>query len=172
MSKFTPPALTFTGQEYNHKPMDNRPTKHFLNSLPIISYGDAPAWIDDCFSGACGQVIGTLRIHPARIFGIVRALDSITTATVSDLMNRKRLALGEPPYGDRWCRMVASACRCASQAIQYHQDFHPAEPQIETREGPVMTERDRMELRRLSISGTLADVNRYMESIKQRKCPH
>ncbi|MGL4504203.1 MAG: hypothetical protein ACRCUF_00560, partial [Aeromonas sobria] len=121
---FTLPAMKFThtGEEIDTSSVDNRSVRQYLTNSTGLRYEDLPSWIDDVISGATSQVGGSARIGRGRLFSMLLALDEITPATVALLMNRKRLALGEAPYGDRHCRKVAAALRCASNGIRYHRD--------------------------------------------------
>lgn len=85
-------------------------------------YFDLPRWMDDVFSGAAGQISGTQKFSPPRLWRLLCSLDIVSTESVKTAMNRKRLALGDEPISDRYAQYVCKALRCASQALSYHKD--------------------------------------------------
>lgn len=85
-------------------------------------YFELPRWMDDVFSGAAGQIAGTQKFSPPRLWRLLCSLDVISTESVKSAMNRKRLALGDAPISDRYAQYVCKALRCASQALTYHKD--------------------------------------------------
>lgn len=85
-------------------------------------YFELPRWMDDVFSGAAGQISGTQKFSPPRLWRLLCSLDVVSTESVKTAMNRKRIALGDEPISDRYAQYVCKALRCASQALSYHKD--------------------------------------------------
>lgn len=105
---------------------DNKDIQEFLidNDFSVgCDYADLPSWLDDIISGACGQIAGTQKFSPPRLWRLLYSLDTISTELVSSAINRKRLAFGDAPVSERYIRYVCAALRCASQAIRYHKRF-------------------------------------------------
>lgn len=177
---FIMPAIrvTHSGEEVDSSPVNNRVVRQYLTTISNLRYEDLPGWVDDVISGATSQVGGSARIGRGRLFSMLLALEEITPATVAQLMNRKRLALGDAPYGDRHCRKVAAALRCASNGIkhhaQYHQEVAKAEEEIET--SPTFTsvqplpysEAEMRELKRLSLTAPFTSVQAYEAELKAK----
>lgn len=169
---FIMPTMTHDGTTgHTRQALDNSAVKLFLNDLDVFSYRDLPDWIDDCLAGAAGQIAGS-RVRPSRIFGLLASLDSISPTSVARVMNRKREALGDQPYSDRYCRMVAAACRCASQAITYHSNYHPitreAEPEFKTIQPLPYSDDEMRELKRLSLNAPFATLQAYEQELKAK----
>lgn len=104
---------------------DNSSVKAFMLENGFGGDGDyteLPKWMDDVFSGAAGQISGTQKFSPPRLWRLLCSLDTISTQTVMGAMNRKRVALGYEPVSERYAQYVCKALRCASQAIVYHKD--------------------------------------------------
>lgn len=164
------PKLVHDGcSGHTHKPVDNSATKLFLNDLDALCYSELPSWLDDCFAGAAGQLSGS-RIRPSRVFGLVRALEVINSDTVAQAINRKRLALGDQPYSERYCRMLAQACRCASQAIQHHKNYHTVEKGAELQEcAPLPYSEDEMRcIKYLSLNAPFSELVAYESELKAK----
>lgn len=165
------PKLTHTGSNAGatHSELDNSDVKLFLNELDAMHYSELPSWIDDCFAGAAGQMTGS-RIRPSRIFGLVRSLESISSGTVGQAINRKRLSLGDAPYSERYCRMVAQACRCASQAIKHHRNYHSVEREPELAPvAPLPYSADEMRhLKHLSLNASFSELGAYEAQLKAK----
>lgn len=161
---------THDGSEYDRQPLDNTSVKQFLNEINAFEYNELPRWIDDCFAGACGQLDNTARIHPARIYGLCRSLDGIDSGSVARAMNRKRLALGDAPYSNRYCQKIAAACRCASQAIEHHKAFYHVEPigkQIKEYKPLPYNDDEMKEIKRLSLI-SFKELTEYENGLKQK----
>ncbi len=163
--------VTHSGTEANSTAISNREVRQYLISLGILDYdNDTPGWIDDIISGATSQVGGSARIGRSRLFHMLLALDEISTATVAQLLNRKRLALGDKPYGDRHCRKVAAALRCASGGISHHKGKYHVEPEPKIKECQPLpyTEQEMRELKRLSLQGPFSSVAAYEAELKAK----
>lgn len=173
---FVMPAIqiTHSGEEVDTSPVNNRMVRQYLTNISSLRYEDLPGWIDDVISGATSQVGGSARIGRGRLFSMLLALDEITTATVAQLMNRKRIALGDKPYGARHCRKVAAALRCASNGIKHHQAYHREKPDIEAvpafhgiKPLPYTSEEIR-ELKRLSLNSPFSASQAYEAELKAK----
>lgn len=171
---FIMPKLTHDGVKGNtHEALDNSEVKLFLNSLDSFTYRELPSWLDDCLSGAAGQITGS-RVRPSRIFGLLSCLDSISPSSVAQVMNRKRLAMGDEPYSDRYCRMIAAACRCGSRAITHHKGYNPPviqEPKLPPVTALPYSEDEMRELKRLSINAPFSDLQAYEAELKAKYNP-
>ena len=106
---------------------NNTNVKTFLTELETMDYRYIPSWMDDCISGAAGQVAGTQKFSPANLFNILRTLDTITTESVLSFLNRKREAMGEAMITERYAQYVAKAARCASNALEHHHNYYEVE---------------------------------------------
>lgn len=169
---FTMPKLTHDGQAgLSRKPLDNRDVQEWLMTREYFTHNNLPEWLDACLTGATGQLTG-FRVRPSRILGLLLALDTISPATVAQVMNRKRVALGDRPYTDRYCRMVAAACRCASQAIAYHSRNNPAPieeaPRFEGVKPLPYSDDEMRELKRLSLHAPFATLQAYEQELKAK----
>lgn len=169
---FKMPAMTAPDRErYTHAAVDNTEVKQFITDLNIIGYENIPAWMDDCCYGATGQLgHSDERLSPARILGILRCLDSISSKTVGQLLNRKREALGDELYSDRHVRRVAQVVRCASQAITYHKNFQPTTSAVEIAEcKPLPYSDEEMKvIKHLSLNAPFAELKAYEETLKAK----
>lgn len=164
------PKLTHDGNSgHKHSELENTATKLFLNELNASTYQELPIWVDHCLAGATGQIAGS-RVHPARLWGLLRVLDGINSFTVGKVINRKRIAMGDEPYSDRYCRMLASACRCASQAIQHHKLYVPAEAPAELpaiKQLPYTTS-EFYQLKHLSMNASFSEFSAYEAQLKAK----
>lgn len=166
-------VITHTGDEIDTSSVNNREIRNYLSSLNSVELEGMPGWIEDIISGATSQVGGSARIGRGRLFGMLLALDEITPATVAQLMNRKRQALGEAPYGDRHCRKVAAALRCASNGIKHHRAKYDPKPVSDNapsfQPSPLPYSDDEMrELKRRSISGPFSELQKYESALKAK----
>ena len=152
--------------------VSNTECKEFLNSLDALSYNEVPSWIDDVISGACGQVPGTQKFSPAKLFNMLRALDVITTDSVHTYLNRRAEALGDTPCSDRYTRYVTQAVRCGSQAITHHKAYQPLpeEPKYVAKAFTPLpyTDEEMGVLKRLSLTASFADVVAYETELKTK----
>lgn len=149
--------------------VDNKEVKQFLNSLDTFNYEDLPSWLDDVISGACGQVAGTQKFSPARLFNIISCLETISAKTIADLLNRKREALGEEKVSERYARYVASAARCASQAVAHHKSFRNVviEEPVMKEFKPLPYSSDEMKvIKYLSLNAPFAELVAYEAQLK------
>lgn len=178
---FTMPSLkvTHSGTEVDSSPVNNRAVKQYLTHASNLRYEDLPGWIDDVISGATSQVGGSARIGRGRLFSMLLALEEITPATVALLLNRKRLALGDKPYGDRHCRKVAAALRCASNGIKHHAQYQREITSTEPEPVPTFTsakplpysEEEMRELKRLSLTASFSTIQAYEAELKAKYSP-
>lgn len=99
---------------------DNTEVKNMLNELDCFNYNELPRWMDDCISGATTQVVGTQRFSPAALYNLLRSLDTVSSVTVAEALNRKREALGDAPVSTRYAQYVTKAIRTASGALSHH----------------------------------------------------
>lgn len=147
--------------------LDNTDTKTWL--ADYLSYEELPNWADDVIYGACGQMSGTTRINPTRIFRVLQTLDVISTETVAATMNRKREALGDKPYAKSTIEFYTRVLRCASQAIMHHKDFQVDQgiPSIKVREyQPLPYNSEEMSLiKHLSLKAPYAELKADRKSV-------
>lgn len=152
--------------------VDNSECKEFLNNLYAFDYNEVPSWIDDVISGACGQVPGTQKFSPAKLFNILRSLDVITTDSVHKYLNRRAEALGDEECSDRYSRYVTQAVRCGSQAIIHHKAYQPLPEEIKYVPKVVAplpyTDEEMKVLKRLSLTASFAEVQAYEAELKAK----
>lgn len=97
---------------------DNILVKEFL--IPYTSYYTVPDWVDDLIRGSKGQMTALQsQVGSASVFRLLQSLEVITTASVRESINKKRVALGYPEYSPRMVEYYTAAARCASQAIMH-----------------------------------------------------
>lgn len=115
---------------------DNSKVKEFLSKLNLLGYNQAineeqcnaistsglPNWLDDCLRGATGQTpkTSTRRISKKQILFYLTSLTEISTTTVAELLNRKRIAITGEAYSKSMIEWYTRAIRCASQAISHY----------------------------------------------------
>ncbi|PSU38483.1 hypothetical protein [Photobacterium phosphoreum] len=109
------------------KSTDNKTVKCYLNSQEefsnIYNYESYGLFIDsninDRLYGASGQLSGSIRTTPYRIFSMLRVIDIIDVKTISTILNRRKIALTGKPYSTSYIYQWISMLTCASQSI-YH----------------------------------------------------
>ncbi len=106
---------------------DNFMVKYFLNSEEFQAIYDTesyryemPSHIDDRLRGATGQFSGTQRPTGLRVFMILKTLDVISTETVSEIINRKKIAIDGHGYSEAYIRQWVNTLTCASQSINHY----------------------------------------------------
>lgn len=155
---------------------DNTEVKAFLNTFEDVydqetMFETIPMWIEDCIYGAKGQVsAGTRKLSTYRIFTLLRQLDEISTKTVGDLLNRRRMAVHGEEYSKRMIEYYTAALRCASQALAHHKRTHHVD--VETGEieevlqpTVVYTEEQKQKMRLMAIAGNLDGLETYIKEI-------
>lgn len=109
------------------KVINNETVKEFFK-LPAFQdiwdiesfYMNVPQSIEDILRGATGQLSGTQRSSSYRVFRMLSTLNEISTETVSEMLNRKQIALTGKPYGREYIRQWVSVLTCANQALTHH----------------------------------------------------
>lgn len=163
----------------------NNEVRDLLNTLEGVydskSYAaDIPRWVDDCLAGAAGQVPGTQRVSAYRLFTLLSYLDEISTETVGNMMNRKRIAIEGKGYSRSYIEFMTKALRCASQAIAHHEKnrtpviytksdlyktgecpegYEPATTVVKYTEAQLET------IRALAVAGKLDELDAFVNSI-------
>ena len=107
------------------KPLDNKVVKDYLNSLDTIynfsTYEqDIPRSIDDRIAGSLSCLPNTSRPSPFSVFIKLRLLDEICYDSVSELMNRKRMAIEGVGYSKRYIQYWVKTLRWASGSIEHY----------------------------------------------------
>lgn len=149
--------------------LDNTDVKNFLAETQILNYFELPRWLDDCFSGAAGQVAGTQKFSPAQLFNIVRSLDEITTESVLRFLNRKRDVVGDVQISERYAQYVAKAARVASQAIKYHRLYNKVDnTEIEDVKPLPYSPEEMRVIKYLSLNSPHSELVAYEKLLKEQ----
>lgn len=149
---------------------NNINVKLFLNEFDTFDYFELPRWVDDCFSGACGQIAGNIRFSSIALFNIVRTLNEITTETVLRYLNRRKEALGETLVTERYAQYVAKAARCASQAIAHHKLYQQPESETNLTLDEIRlpyTDEEMRVIKYLSLNAPFSELVAYEKLLKE-----
>ena len=150
---------------------DNVETKAYIASIFALNYADVPAWIDDVVSGACGQIDGTQRFSPAKLFKIISCLDLISNETVGEFLNKRRRFMEEPDYSKSYIAKVTAAARCASQGVEHHRQFHKIEEPVyvpkECKPLPY-SDSEMAHIKHLSLNASFSELQAYEATLKTK----
>jgi len=79
-----------------------------------------PEWLDDLLAGSGNLQTGTRPPSSYRVFRMISVLDEISTITVAEYLNVKRIATGEKLYSTTTIKNWMNSLVCANKAITHH----------------------------------------------------
>lgn len=167
---------------------NNTKVKEALSDLPSLY--DSSEWVKDIIRGSLGQISSSSEreLSQSKIFHLLRTLDIITTSSVGEILNVQYRQKTNKDLTKRQIQKYTKICCNASSAIQLQMDKgESVSTELESfnfrkdaigyltyKEGEVFlngmirpfTDDEREVVRYLSIKGTTAELNQYIDTLK------